>query len=136
MKWIYREKTEQQLKNWFYQKPKNKRGFKTFQIFFSWYNEFVKDKNCHYCGISERDIQKLVHYGVIKSKRFPKNGNIKRGVSRGYWLEIDRRNPNGKYYKKNCVPCCYFCNNDKSDIFTEEQYFKFKENRKYYLLSF
>jgi hypothetical protein len=68
MKWIYREKTEQQLKNWFYQKPKNKRGFKTFKIFFSWYNDFVKDKYCHYCGAENiRPIQAVTSLPLSRS---------------------------------------------------------------------
>lgn len=133
MKWTYREKSQEQLKSWFYSKPKDKRSFTNFQVFYKWYIEFVKDKKCHYCNISERDIQRLVHTGKIKSKRFPLGGKLTRGVNRGYWLEIDRKNPKGKYSKENCVPCCYFCNNDKSDIFNEIQYITFFQNRYVYL---
>lgn len=135
MKWIYREKSQVQLKNWYYSKPKDKRGFMNFHNFYQCYLEFVKDKSCHYCKVSERDIQMLVHVGKIKSKRFPLGGKLTRGVNRGYWLEIDRKTPNGKYYKENCVPCCYFCNNDKSDIFNDLEYKKYMKNRYKYLNS-
>ena len=132
---MYREKSKEQLKNWFYSKQKNKRGFSNFQVFHDWYHEFVKDKKCHYCNISERDIQRLVHTGKIKSKRFPSGGKLTRGVNRGYWLEIDRKNPHGKYSKENCVPCCYFCNNDKSDIFNDIEFKKYMKGRFRYLTS-
>ena len=45
------------------------------------------------------------------------------------WLEIDRYQADGKYEIPNIVSCCYFCNNDKSDIFNSDQYKLFMENR-------
>ena len=52
------------------------------------------------------------------------------------WLEVDRINPYDKFYhKENCVLACYFCNNDKSDIFSFDQYKNFKENRLNFLKS-
>jgi hypothetical protein len=134
MKWKYKEKTSTQLKNWFYNKPKKNKKFRDFSSFILWYNLNINDKKCYYCSISERQIQKVIHLGLLKSKRFPKNGIFKRGVNRGYWLEIDRKNPKGKYSEENCVPCCYFCNNDKSDVFHGIEYKKFFQNRAGYLL--
>ena len=60
----------------------------------------------------------IINNGLLKSKRFfiEKNGN------RGKYLEVDRRDPNGPYSIDNCVLSCYFCNNDKSDVFNESQY--------------
>jgi len=43
---------------------------------------------------------------------------------RGWNLEIDRKNSNYEYTKDNCVMCCYWCNNAKTDEFT---YPEFKE---------
>lgn len=79
--------------------------------------------------MTEIQSQELVMKGLLKSNRFPQKGLIGRGTSRGVWLEVDRINPKGKYSRENCVLCCYFCNNDKSDVFSGEDYFKFRNNR-------
>lgn len=130
MSWVYIEKTKKQLQNWYNDKVRRDlNGFSSFSDFTNWYDENVKDGKCFYCGLTERDSQKIIHCGQLTSKRFPKGGLISRGVNRGYWLEIDKKNPNGFYSRDNCVPSCYFCNNDKSDVFNEEQYRNFKENR-------
>ena len=39
-------------------------------------------------------------------------------------MEIDRKEPNLEYTKENCVWCCYWCNNAKTDEF------KYKEFKK------
>ena len=126
MKWIYLKKSEKQLKNWFSNKLYSKKieiDFKDFQSFKKWYEG--KEKICFYCGLNEEDSQKIIHNGLLKSKRFPLDGKIRKGVNRGYWLEIDRKNPIGNYSTENCELSCYFCNNDKSDVFGAEQYKEF-----------
>lgn len=70
-----------------------------------------------------------MHKGLLTSNRFPLEGIISRGVNRGYWLEIDRKNPKALYSSDNCVLSCYFCNNDKSDVFDDAEHKAFKENR-------
>ncbi len=45
------------------------------------------------------------------------------------WLEVDRIKPKDAYSEKNCVLACYFCNNDKSDVFDGEDYKLFFQNR-------
>ena len=70
---------------------------------------------------------------ILKSNRFPLNGKFKQGRARGVWLEIDRKEPKGKYSKNNCVLSCYFCNNDKSDVFNEKEYNNFIKDRVGYL---
>jgi len=37
--------------------------------------------------------------------------------------------PKGPYSKDNCVLSCGFCNNDKSDVFSYDQYIEFREDR-------
>jgi 5-methylcytosine-specific restriction endonuclease McrA len=77
-------------------------------------NEFEKllsVKRCHYCGVSIEDIVDLSN----KHKLFSKN-------ERGRTLEIDRLNSNFEYTPKNCVMACYWCNNAKTDEFTEEEF--------------
>jgi hypothetical protein len=137
MKWkAYKEKTSEQLKSTFNDKKrKGFNGFTDFADFKKWYEENVKDNKCYYCGLSERESQRIIHDGLLTSKRFPLKGITSRGVNRGYWLEIDRKNPNGLYSRENCVPSCYFCNNDKSDVFTDEQYKEFTNDRPGFLRS-
>jgi 5-methylcytosine-specific restriction endonuclease McrA len=79
--------------------------------------------------LTEVECQKIVKTGLLTSKRFPKDGILGRGQSRGFWLEIDRVNPKENYSVQNCVLSCYFCNNDKSDVFDGENYKDFMKNR-------
>jgi len=128
----YQQKTKLQLRNWFSDKVRNNRsGFRDLIDFMDWYKK--KDKICFYCGLSEEESQEVVHNGILVSKRFPLAGASKRGVNRGYWLEIDKMDPNGIYSRENCVLACYFCNNDKSDVFNAEQYVLFIKNRPEFL---
>lgn len=130
MDWVYIEKSSKQLNDWFKDKVKKDIcGFSDFEDFKEWYTENVRDNKCFYCGLTERESQMIVHSGFLTSKRFPVNGKFSQGVNRGYWLEIDKKNPHDIYSKENCVPSCYFCNNDKSDVFTDEQYKEFVTDR-------
>ena len=123
-------KTKAQLIEWYKNKVDNLiSGFIDENDFLCWYDENIKNTKCAYCGLSEQDSQKLVHEGKVKSLRFPIYGTISSGVNRGYWLEIDRKIPTGYYSKDNCNPSCYFCNNDKSDVFTDSEYLEFYQDR-------
>ena len=128
---VYQSKTKTQLKNWYNGKIKEKVDFIDFEDFYKWYNK--QKKECHYCSLTEEESQKIVMLGILKSNRFPLNGKITRGRARGVWLEIDRKNPKGKYSQNNCVLSCYFCNNDKSDVFNEAEYKNFIKDRREYL---
>jgi hypothetical protein len=99
--------------------------------FFLWYSE--SEKVCKYCGLTEQESQEIVMMGLLKSKRFPQNGVIGQGTNRCVWLEIDKRDPNGIYSRENSVLCCYFCNNDKSDVIHGDHYTMFFQNRVEYL---
>jgi len=66
---------------------------------------------CHYCHISDKEIELLEARGQIKTKR-----------DRGYTMEIDRIKPNYEYFKDNVVLACYWCNNAKSDEFTSKEF--------------
>lgn len=123
----FKEKTTKQLKSWFSNKQSSSRriGFKiefTFEEFEKWYRN--QPKVCHYCGLLETEQFEVIQSGKLTSNRFftEKNGK------RGRFLEIDGKNPKGNYSVENSVFCCYFCNNDKSDIFSESQYKTFNEN--------
>lgn len=130
LEWSYVTKSHKRLVQWYNSKVAyGISGFESEAQFLQWYSQNISDGKCAYCGISERDSQRIVHEGHLTSLRFPIYGNATKGVNRGYWLEIDRKNPTGLYSIDNCNPSCYFCNNDKSDVFTDEQYQEFKENR-------
>ena len=134
IKWTYTPKANAQLIEWYNNKVDNLiSGFIDENDFLSWYDKNIKNTKCAYCGLSEQDSQRLVHEGKVKSLRFPIYGTISSGVNRGYWLEIDRKIPTGYYSKENCNPSCYFCNNDKSDVFTNTEYLEFYQDRANYL---
>lgn len=134
MSWEYKGKTKEQLESWYKGKVREElNGFESFEDFYNWYEVSVLDGKCFYCGLTERESQRIIHDGLLTSNRFPLEGRFSKGVNRGYWLEIDRRNPKGKYSRENSVPCCYFCNNDKSDVFTDEQYREFVNDRPSFL---
>jgi hypothetical protein len=131
-KFIFETRTKQQLKNWFNGKRRQeKMGFSTFESFEKWYCN--QPKHCHYCQIEEAIVQEIVMQGLLTSARFPKKGLKARGRNRGKWLEVDRKQPKESYIAENCVLACYFCNNDKSDVFDEIKYKNFKENRAAFL---
>jgi 5-methylcytosine-specific restriction endonuclease McrA len=104
--------------------------FLDFDDFKNWYDS--QEKICHYCGLKEEESQILV-LKFLKSKRFPQDGILGRGTARGMYLEVDRINPKGDYSRENCVLCCYFCNNDKSDVFNGNEYKEFFQDRLNYL---
>ena len=73
--------------------------------------KLIKKKHCHYCQITLDEIEKLGE----KKKLYKKS-------LRGWKLEIDRLNSNFEYSPENCVMSCYWCNNAKTDEFTEEEF--------------
>lgn len=132
MPFIYQPKTIQQLKDTYRRRVRERvNGFDSFDDFHNWYQE--QDLVCHYCGLTESESQEISMTGILTSKRFPQNGIIGQGTSRAVWLEVDRLKPNGLYSRGNCVMCCYFCNNDKSDVFGGNEYTDFFQNRVQYL---
>lgn len=125
---IYRPKTPKQLKaNYNSRIIKDLNAFTSFEDFLTWY--YKENKVCHYCGLTEIQSQEIVIKGLLKSNRFPQNGVTGRGKARGMWLEVDRIKPKDPYSEHNCVLACYFCNNDKSDVFDGEDYKLFFQNR-------
>lgn len=136
------------LTNLFYSfKQRGERQFSKKE-FLRWYSENI-DLGCYYCGLEIETQTRLIDSGKLNSNRFftykykSKSGVEKYGT-RGKSLEVDRKKHKGEYSVENCVLCCYFCNNDKSDVFSSEQYLAFiggnvknkKNNPRYtYLIS-
>ena len=80
--------------------------------------EFVRAKReCGYCHITEEEIQALIDAQQLNAKK----------DTRGLTLEIDRKKPNHEYTMGNCVWCCYWCNNAKTDEFSYEEFKKIGE---------
>jgi len=77
------------------------------------FDEMIKNKVCSYCGISVDDINSLGNDGKLYNKR---------SETRGYTLEIDRKEANGEYTEDNCCMCCYWCNNAKTDEFKPHEF--------------
>jgi hypothetical protein len=118
------------LQSWFYNKKSKLKNeayeitFESSKDFYDWFT-VENTKGCHYCGLKEEEQIKLIERELIKSKRFSTSSG-----KRGNRLEVDRKNSEGDYSKENCVLSCYFCNNDKSDVFSESQYFEFTNHGK------
>ncbi len=87
-------------------------GFGGRREFLTWYLQIPK--RCDYCGITEKEYAEA-RSKLLKSKDKRRNS---------FCLEIEKIIPDLKpgYCKDNCVLACYLCNNDKSDIFTAEEY--------------
>lgn len=99
------------------------KGEKSFREFYNWYLKRRKDQNgsCYYCWADEKEMANF-----LKKRR----KHIRR-PNRGQHLEVERKNARtGDYSAQNCVLACYFCNNDKSDIFNEDEYRSYLKNRK------
>ncbi len=85
-----------------------------FYDFEQWYDNAKKE--CHYCGITENKINILLENNRINTKRLK---------TRGRRLEIERLNSNEPYDNlENLVYSCYWCNNAKSDEFSEKEFKK------------
>lgn len=83
--------------------------------FYQWYKK--QSGRCYYCKSEEYKLEALFHKekGILSTKR-----------NRGRSLELERLDAKGNLYTPdNCVLACYFCNNHKSDIISEEDFMKF-----------
>lgn len=114
-------------------------GFKSLVEFREWY--FSKEQKCHYCGITQDELNKLFcksdkgeydcecngDKSKCKAKIRPKK------PSHTATLQIDKQNPYDGYNAKNCVLACSLCNNAKSDMISATNYKKFfgKSMRKF-----
>jgi len=83
-------------------KKKNQEISITYQDFL----EFTRIKNCHYC---KTELTWIKH-GQKATK-----------------YNLDQKDPNKGYCKENLVPCCWDCNNLKSNKFTYDEFKKIRE---------
>ncbi len=80
------------------------------------FEKLEKKQCCYYCGVPQPEIDRLIK----EKKIFKKN-------ERGFNLELDRKEPNKEYSAKNCVMACYWCNNAKTDEFSEQEFIPIAE---------
>ncbi|GAB2542688.1 HNH endonuclease family protein [Rufibacter soli] len=100
-----REKLAEILRVW---KSKALKGEMDFYEFKNWHEAL---KQCEYCGITQEQLDALWDKNQTLTKR-----------NRGRKFEIDRKEPNKAYTLDNIVCACYWCNNAKTDTFTEEEF--------------
>lgn len=100
-------------------------NFTDFAEFYFWYS--MQPRKCAYCNINESILVDLYTRKVLISKR---------GAKRGKSLEIERKDSMlNEYNKNNCIMACYFCNNHKSDIISEDEHIKYFANSIYTYLT-
>jgi hypothetical protein len=80
------------------------------------FREFYEQPNkcCYYCGLTQDEIEILFRRELIEYTR---------GGRRGKSLEIDRKNSKKPYSMiVNLAWACYWCNNAKTDEFSEVEF--------------
>ena len=79
---------------------------------FQWWE--TTPKVCYYCKLQENFLEELHNQPGHINKRFPQRGKS---------LEIDRKQADLPYSNiPNLVLACYWCNNAKTDTFTEQEF--------------
>lgn len=99
-------------------------GFRSATELTTWYlDQFLKQNGkCCYCETPISLIRELIDANLLKVRAVGKNSKGRRG----YRLEIERINTDNNVYEpSNCMLSCYYCNNDKSYIFPNDDYKKF-----------
>jgi 5-methylcytosine-specific restriction endonuclease McrA len=83
-------------------------------LFFQWWEN--TPKICHYCSLPQEQLDEIHNQPGHINKRYPKRGKS---------LEIDRKQSQLPYNNiDNLVFACYWCNNAKTDTFTEEEFLR------------
>ena len=86
--------------------------------FLSWFKKSKYDEGCIYCGLTDEE-SKIIY-------NLQKNGyreDATRGDKRMRRLELERKSPKEPYDNlENLAWACHWCNNAKSDFFTEKEF--------------
>lgn len=86
-------------------------GKELYRLFIWWEGT---PKVCYYCALPETELINLHNQTGHINKRYPKMGQS---------LEIDRKQSHLHYKQiNNLALACYWCNNAKTDTFTEEEF--------------
>ncbi len=104
-----------------FSRKKHGQGFKSREDFANWWVGQLSTQGgcCTYCQTPIRLIEMLIREGRL-------NARSTRGLGkRGLFMELERFDPKGPYRPDNCALACYYCNNDKSYIFSAGDFKKF-----------
>jgi len=116
-----RQKIERKINKKGIVKEKLIAGFNltTFDQFYNnWFSKETFEKGCYYCETTNKTSEML--YKIQQDGLRP---DATRGGKRGKRLELDRVDPNLPYDNlTNIVWCCYWCNNAKSNFFSEAEF--------------
>ena len=96
-------------------------GFSNAAELVDWWMNKLNEQNgcCAYCEISIGLISELIDAGLLKARKVNTDGK------RGPCLELERKNADRGYSPENCALICYYCNNDKSYVYSEDEYRQF-----------
>ena len=90
----------------------------SFDDFKNWFKQSAFNDGCYYCHTHNARSKEL--YQMQREKH---RYDATRGGKRGRRLELDRKDPSLAYDDlKNLVWCCYWCNNAKSNFFSEAEF--------------
>lgn len=105
-------------KRQFHKKYRENGDFKSLEDLRLWYKDQFKEQNgkCFYCKTSFFDIKRLIDDKKLNGRL------IGHGGYRGKYPEIECLENEKRYLKGNCVLACYYCNNDKSNVFSAKEY--------------
>jgi hypothetical protein len=115
--------------------------FENADTFAMWWLKQLREQGecCHYCGTPIAKIREFIDREALRTRNNRSKKDEKTGRSingRGRELELECKSPDEGYSKSNCVLACMYCNNDKSDIFSEAEYKQFFGlNRRAYFLA-
>lgn len=99
-------------------------GFSNPLSFLNWWILAWKKQEgkCIYCDVQFSDINSLIDSGKLKTRSGKGNS------CRGPFPEVERINGFdglNVYSEENCALICYYCNNDKSNVYSSSDYKKY-----------
>lgn len=91
----------------------------TREKFIEWFEKSNYHEGCCYCGTTNETSKKIYDSQTIYKIR----PDATRGEKRMHRLELERIDPNEPYDNlKNLAWACHWCNNAKSNFFTEKEF--------------
>lgn len=116
----YRESERKRVARLF-SRGKHAPGFPDKKALVDWWMLLFEETRgvCAYCKTPIRLIEALIEAGRLQTR------TVKGAGIRGPRLELERRDPRAPYSPANCALICYYCNNDKSYIYSEAEYVEF-----------
>ncbi len=117
----YLDRESLRVKKNVYKKDKHSAGFKNSHELSEWWKKTITLQKgcCSYCETPIRLIEKCIAEKLVSGRKTRGEG------IRGPYMEIEKINHMLGYNPENCVLICYYCNNDKSNVFTKDDYVEF-----------